>query len=263
MTRLRSLIPRTTFLLAGIALAVLIASGFMWYGAGHASRPPFLPVEHRVCGQPVTLRAEDYNRWGSTRSQGLALARLDFCDPVRLVWRDGQQEVWFWLKIQVVGQVFPYAGWGFPWQDVETPFPADDREPRNPWWNPRSAVHIVANEIGYPGGDGSVCPINESEQRGLNLFFYREDGFQLPVGTTYAGWVCVYFDNWKSLPDSFTMTILPDRARIVQWVDKHFVVNNAGDTSTPEIPALSEEGLCDYARRTHPESIQSGGACSG
>jgi hypothetical protein len=263
MTRLRFILPRTTFLLAGIALAALIASGFMWYGAGHASKPPFQPSRHRVCDQPVPLRAEDYNRWGSTREEGLELAQLDFCDPVRVEWRDGRQEVWFWFEIKVTGQVFPYAGWGYPWNDVETPFPADNREPRNPWWTPRNGLHIRANQIGYTGGDGAVCPLNETLKRGLNLFFYRDEGFQLPVGTTYAGWVCVYFDGWNSLPDAFTLTVLPERARIVQWVDKLFVLGHPENYDEPELSTISEDTFCAYARATHPDSIQAGGACDG
>jgi hypothetical protein len=261
MTRLRHLLPRTTFLLAGITLAALIANGFLWYAAGKAPQPPLRVVQHRACGQPVMLRGEDYVRWGSTRGQGVDLALLDFCDPVRVRWSGGQQEVWFWLEATVTGQVFPYAGWGYPWQDVETPFPGDNREPRNPWWAPLASLRAVSNQIGYAGGDGLVCPFKETNGRGLNLFFYREEGFQLPVGTTHSGWVCVYFDNRNSLPNAFTVNILPDRARITQWVDKLIVVRDEGLYDEPAIPAIPYDQLCDFARRTHPDTIRPGGAC--
>jgi len=261
MTRLRRLLPRTTFFLAGIALAALIANGFLWYGAGQAPLPPLKAVQHHTCGEPVMLRAEDYTRWGSTRTQGLDLALLDFCDSVRVVSSANEQEVWFWLQAKVVGQVFPYAGWGYPWQDVETPFPGDNLEPRNPWWAPLPSLHAISNQLGYPGGDGYVCPFKETNTRGLNLFFYREEGFQLPVGTTHSGWVCIYFDNWKSLPDAFTVSIQPDLARITQWVDKLFVVRDQGLYDEPAMTMIPYDSLCDFARRTHPDTIRPGGVC--
>jgi hypothetical protein len=258
---IRKHLVQFSFLLAGIALAAIIITGFLWYGAGQEPAPPFQPAHHQTCGEPVALRTEDYNRWGSTRGDGIEVARLDFCDPVRAMREDGQQEVWFWLSVEITGQVYPYAGWGYPWQDVETPFPADDREPRNPWWAPHSSIRAVANELGYTGGDGFPCPLDQATARGLDLFFYRDSGFQLPVGTTHSGWVCIYFDNGHSLPDSLTLAIQPDRARVTQWVDKLFVVRDQELYGIPAMPVATEDALCDFARRTHPDSIQPGGGC--
>lgn len=257
MSRLRPHIPRLTFLLGGLALAALVANAFLWYGAAQAPDVPFLPVQHRACGQPVSLRAEDYNLWGeSRRGDDIELALLDFCDPVRVLREDGKKELWFWMSVETTGQVFPYVGWGYPWSDVETPFPADDREPRNPWWAPRTGIRAYPAELGYAGGDGYACPHNEVEARGVDLFFYREEGFQLPVGARHAGWVCLYFDDGNSLPDALTVTVRPDRARITQWVDRFYVVQNAINYDEAAIPAISGHQLCDYARRTHPDSVQ-------
>lgn len=251
---------RFAFLLAGVALAALVITVFLWVGAAQAPEPPFQPVLHQECGQPVALRAEDYNLWGSTRHD-IELARLDFCDPVRVLRADGRLEVWFWLEVAVTGQVFPYAGWGFPWQDVATPFPADDREPRNPWWEPRSSLRAVPNELGYTGGDGVVCPLAEAQQRGLDLFFYREGGFQLPVGVTHRGWVCLYFDNGQSVPDAFTVTVRPERARITQWVDKLLVATDRGLHDVPAMPFIEAHDLCAHARQTHPATVRPGERC--
>lgn len=248
------------FLLAGIALAALIVQGFLWYGAAQAPEAPFLPVLHQACGEPVSLRAEDYNLWGSTRHD-IELARLDFCDPVRVRRDDGRLEVWFWLEVTVTGQVFPYAGWGYPWDDVETPFPADIREPRNPWWEPRTSVRGLSNDGEYLGGEGYTCPVNDTRYRGLDLFFAPDQGFQLPVGATHSGWVCLYFDGGSSLPDAFTVSVRPERARITQWVDKLFVVQDAGLYDVPAMPFIEAYAFCDYARRAHPDTIRPGEAC--
>lgn len=257
----RTLFPRLTFLLAGVALATALITGFLLYGAAQAPEARFVPAVHRECGQPVVLRAEDYNRWGGTRGDGVALARIDFCDPVFVIRSDDRREVWFWMSVEITGQVFPYAGWGYPWADVETPFPGDFREPRNPWWAPRTALRAVSNQTGYTGGDGAVCPHLDMASRGLDLFFYREKGFQLPVGATHSGWVCLYFDNGRSVPDAFTVNVQPDRARITQWVDRLYVVRDDGLHDVPPMPAIDDGALCDHARRTHPDTVQAGGAC--
>jgi hypothetical protein len=260
---IRRYLPRFSFLLAGLALAALIANGFLWYGAAQAPHAPFLAAVHKQCGQPVALRAEDYDRWGSTRpGDDIELARLDFCDPVRLRRNDGRQEVWFWLEIEVTGQVFPYAGWGYPWQDVQTPFPADSREPRNPWWKPNSSLRGIPGGLNYTGGDGYPCPHSEAVARGVDLFFFREEGFQLPVGTHHSGWVCMYFDNGDSLPDAFIVSVQPDRARITQWVDRLYVVRNTGVSDQPAIPVVVEGAWCDFVRQARPASIHADGPCA-
>jgi len=253
--------PRLTFLLAGVALATAIITGFLLYGAAQTPEGRFAPAVHRACGEPVTLRAEDYNRWGGTRGDGIALARIDFCDPVSVIRSDDRREVWFWMSVEVTGQVFPYAGWGYPWADVDTPFPGDFREPRNPWWAPRTALRAVPNQSFYTGGDGAVCPHLDMAGRGIDLFFYREDGFQLPAGATHSGWVCLYFDNGNSVPDAFTVSVQPDRARITQWVDRPYAVRDDGLHDGPPMPTIDDAALCDYARRTHPDTIQAGGVC--
>jgi hypothetical protein len=257
----RSIASRVTFLLAGVALAVALVSGFLLYGASQTPKGRFAMARHRECGQPVTLRAEDYNRWGGTRDDGIALAQIDFCDPVAVVRSDSRHEVWFWMEVEVTGQVFPFAGWGYPWDDIETPFPGDFREPRNPWWAPLSALRAVPNQTGYTGGDGYVCPHHDMVGRGLDLFFYREEGFQLPVGATHSGWVCLYFDNGNTLPDAFTVSIRPDRARIIQWVDRLFVVRDEGLHDESPMPSIDDGALCEHAHRTHSDTVQAGGAC--
>ncbi|MBN1681228.1 MAG: hypothetical protein JW966_13155 [Anaerolineae bacterium] len=258
----RQRVFRLTFILAGIALASLIINVFLWYGASRPNDPPFLPVSHRRCGEPVALRAEDYNWLGGSRpGDDMEIARLDFCDPVRVKRRDGTERVWFWLEVEATGQVFPYAGWGFPWVDAVTPFPADFRESRNPWWTPRTAIRAVPNQLGYPGADGGSCPQDETLARGVDLFFYREEGFQLPVGMTHSGWVCLYFDPAYGLPDAFTVTISPDRARITQWVDRLYVIRDSPTAPGPPIPDIPERTFCDFVRETHPDSIRAGEAC--
>ncbi|HEX3050799.1 MAG TPA: hypothetical protein VHP83_09115 [Aggregatilineaceae bacterium] len=257
--RFLSYLSRFSFLLAGLALAALLINGLMWYGADQPANVPYVPAHHTTCGQPVEMRAEDYDLWGSTRpGHDLPLALVDFCDPIQLTRADGQTEIWFWLSVEVVGQVFPLTGWGYPWVDMETPAAADYREPRNPWWNERASIRAIPDEIGYLGGDGYACPFEEMTQRGLDLFFYRPEGFQLPVGTRREGWVCIYFDGGRTLPSTLIVSIQPDRARITQWVDKFMVTS--GDPSA--IPTLPEDQLCDFARRTHPATIQTSGVCS-
>jgi len=257
----RKILPRLSFLLAGTALAVLIINGFLWYAAAQAPDPPYRPVQHRTCGQPVTMLAEDYNRWGGTRGEGIELARLDFCNPALMTRDDGRLEVWFWLEVEVTGQVFPYTGWGYAWLDVETPFPADYREPRNPWWTSRTGLRVLPNELSYQGGEGYACPHPEVISRGLTLFFYNEAGFQLPVGTRHSGWVCVFFDSGNTVPDSFTVSIQPDRARIIQWVDRVFATRRTPDVDIAPIPTIREADLCEFARLSHPETIRPGEAC--
>jgi hypothetical protein len=253
---------RFSFLLAGVALAVVIAELFLWYGARQAPDPVFLPAVHVSCGQPVSLRVEDYELWGGTRwGDDLELARIDFCDAVQVVANDGQREVWFWLEVEVVNQVFPYAGWGFYWVDVNTPFPADDREPRNPWWSARNALRGYPNEIGYTGGQGVLCPHQDTTAWGLDLFFYDQEGFQLPVGMKHAGWVCMYFDLGQSIPDAFTVTVRPDRARITQWVDKLFVTQNDGRYPAAPLSLIYENELCFFAQTARPESVRPGELC--
>ena len=260
---MRRLMGRFSFLLAGIALSAAVGSGFMWYAAGQHGDPPYVPSHHKYCGEPVALRAEDYNLWGSTRSDsGVELALIDICDPVQVQRADGLKEVWFWMEVEVTGQVFPYAGWGYYWVDVETPFPADPREPRNPWWTPRTGLQVYPNELGYTGGRGYHCIHDQARARGLDLFFYLEDGFQLPVNTTHSGWVCVYFDGGRTLPNAFTVTVQPDRARIVQWVDKLITLGGYDVDEISIAPLVQENELCDYARFTHPETIQLDGPCN-
>lgn len=256
------IVPRLSFLLAGLALAVLLAAAFLIYSAAQRPVAPLLPVHHLTCGEPVTMRAENYNWLGGTRRDNdVELARLDFCDPVHVIREDGRHEIWFWMSVEITGQVFPYASWGYPWVDVETPFPADFRERRNPWWQPRTAIRALPAETTYLGGDGVACPVHETNARGLNTFFYREEGFQLPLGTTHSGWVCLYFDNGRSVPQAFTVIVQPDRARITQWVDRFYVTDNAEVYGQPPIPTIREDALCAYARWFHPETIQPGGAC--
>jgi hypothetical protein len=261
---IRHLFARLTFLLAGIALALLIANGFLWYGAAQSPDAPFVPVLHERCGEPVVLRAETYNRLGGTRpGDDIEIARIDFCDPVRLVREDGVEEVWFWLEVESTGQTFPLTGWGYPWSDVERPFPNDAREPRNPWWNPRNSIRAVPTTLDYLGGDGYACALPEIVDRGVDLFFAREEGFQLPVGSRHAGWVCLYFIPDFGLPEAFTVTLQPDRARITQWVDKLFVVRDSGLYDVPAMPVIQAARFCDFARRTHPASIRAGEVCEG
>ncbi|NDJ79384.1 MAG: hypothetical protein GYB65_24300 [Chloroflexi bacterium] len=262
-TRLPEPVRRFSFLLAGIALAGLIIQGFLWYGAAQAPNAPFVPNIHQACGEPVALRAEDYNRWGGTRpGDDMEVARVDFCDPALLLRADGGYEVWVWMAVEVTGQVFPYAGWGFPWSDVETPFPADRREARNPWWSMRSGLTAIPNGPPYQAGDGFHCPHNEARQRGVDLFYFRDEGFQLPVGTTHSGWVCLYFDNYQTVPDAFTLSIQPDRARITQWVDKLLVVRDTGWYPPPALPAVGESDWCDYLARTQPGTLRAGEVCA-
>ena len=256
------IVPRISFLLVGLALAALGATAFLIYASAQGPEAPILPIQHITCGEPVSLRVEDYNWLGGTRREGsIELARLDFCDPVHVNRADGSHEIWFWMSAEVVGQAYPYANWGYPWVDVETPFPADFREPRNAWWQPRSAIRALPVATTYLGGDGVTCPVEEANTRGLNTFFYREDGFQLPVGTTHSGWVCLYFDGGASIPEAFTVTIQPDRARVTQWVDRFYVTGENQPYEQPPIPSISEDALCAYARWVHPETVQPGGPC--
>lgn len=256
------IVPRVSFLLAGLALAMLLAATFLFYGAAQPADAPLLPVHHTTCGEPVPLRVEGYNWLGGTRrGDDIELARLDFCDPVHVVRADGRHEIWFWMSVEATGQAYSYAIWGYPWNDVATPFPADFRERHNPWWQPRSAIRALPAETTYLGGDGVACPVHEANARGLNTFFYRDEGFQLPVGTAHSGWVCLYFDGGQSVPSAFTVVVQPDRARVTQWVDRFYVTDEQGTYDLPPIPSISEDALCAYARWFHPDTVQPGGPC--
>lgn len=253
--------PRITFLFAGAALAALVINGFLWLGAAQSPPTPYHAILHRACGEPVMMRAEDYNLLGGTRDD-LDLARLDFCDPVRLVRDDGREELWFWLDVESIGQVYPYTSYGFAWNDIVTPFPADSREPRNAWWLPITSLSALGNDLGDRHGGGTACPLDEAQQRGVDLFFYREEGFQLPPGIHHSGWVCVTFET-LTLPDVFTVTIQPQRARLTQWVDKVFMVRQRAGYDEPPVPVIAQEDWCDFARRTHPASVLGDGGCGG
>ena len=256
------IMTRLPFLLVGVALAALGATAFLLYASAQGPQAPVLPAQHITCGEPVSLRVEDYSLLGGTRGEeDIELARLDFCDPVHVTRDDGSHEIWFWMSAEITEQMYPYASWGYPWVDVETPFPADFREPRDAWWQPRSTIRAIPAETTYLGGDGVACPVEATNARGLRTFFHREDGFQLPVGTTHSGWVCLYFDGGQSVPNAFTVTVRPDRARVTQWVDRFYVTTEDGSYSQPPIPSISGDALCAYATFFHPDTVQPDGPC--
>lgn len=250
---------RFTFLLSGLVLAVIVANGFLMYGAAHPPTVITRAVQHERCGEPAIMRAEDYELLGSLRGD-IEVARFDFCDPVQVLRRDGTLEFWVWMSIETTAPVFSLSGWGRPWVDVETPFPADSREPANPFWRARDSIRGIPGGFDYLGGEGLPCLHGEARRWGVDLLYFEEEGFQVPVGERHTGWLCLYFDNGNSIPPLFTLTTHPYRGRITQWVDKLFETRESGFPAE-RVPLIQEETFCQHVAETHVTTIQPDGHC--
>lgn len=268
---------KLSFLLAGVFVAALIVGVFLLAGTLEPKYEPFGPNQHTTCGQPVTMRAEGYNLLGGTRygrdaddpGDDIPLANVDLCDPFLEILPSGEERLWFWLEVEVIGQVFPYAAWGLPWEDVMRGNPADERNPIDPIWTPESVYGLAHHD--YTGSEwrgrrAEVC--SDWDESGLKQFFNSEHGFTVPVGTTQAGWVCLTFstpEHPHRMPEALSVTTSPRRARITRWVDALIWIHVAPDTEEGghEIQAAVQgrEARCRYAEARRPGSILPGGAC--
>lgn len=266
---------RLSFVLAGLLLAALIFGGILLAGILTPKYEPFAANRHTTCGQPVTMRAEGYNLLGGTRygrdaddpGDDVPLANIDLCDPFVEVQPDGQERLWFWFSVEVIGQVFPYAAWGLPWEDLGRINPADERNPIDPIWTPESIWGVADARVGggyWAGRQATVC--DDWDRSGLLQFFNAERGFSIPYGTTRAGWVCLTFSNEERpipLPDTLVVTSHPRRARLTRWADALVRVRQEPGINAPfALPAVhTPQELCQHAAAVRPGSVVPGGPC--
>jgi hypothetical protein len=264
-----------SFILAGVFLAALILGVILLIGILSPKYDPFGANHHTTCGQPATLRAEGYNILGGTRygrgpddpGDDFPLANLDFCDPFVEITAEGEERLWFWFEVDVIGQVFPYAAWGLPWEDLGRINPADDRNPIDPIWSPESVwgLSSASTDSAYwAGRQAHVC--DDWDRSGLVQFFNTRYGYTIPYGTTRAGWVCLTFDGDAQpipLPEKIVVTSRPQRARLTRWVDAEFRVRTEPGFEAPFAldTVESHAELCTYAEASRPGSLIPGGPC--
>jgi len=271
------MLRKTSFLLAGLFLAALILGGILLIGILTPKYDPFGSNQHTTCGEPGAMRAEGYNLLGGTRygrdaddtGDDFPLALLDFCTPIIEQRPDGEERLWFWLEIEVIGQVFPYAAWGLPWEDLGRLNPADERNPVDPIWTPNAVWGIAdAAHSGstWAGRQARVC--DDWDTSGLTQFFNTANGFTIPYGTTQAGWVCLTYSDenqTRPLPAAMVITTRPIRARLTRWGDAWIRIRpDPGYEDQVVVPptASSPAELCAEAARLQPGSTLPDGPCA-
>ena len=271
------MVRKTSFVLAGLFLAAVILGVILLVGIFTPKYAPYGTNRHVACGEPAAMRAEGYNLLGGTRygrdaddpGNDVTLALLDFCTPMVQRFSGGEERLWFWFEVEVVGQVFPYTAWGLPWEDIARINPADDRNPVDPIWAP-AAVWAVADpghsSSTWAGRQAHVCP--DFDTSGLVQFFNATEGYTIPYGTTKAGWVCLTFsDNQyaRPLPAAVIITSRPSRARLTRWVDDwERVYADPGFEDQVEAPPVvtTAAELCAEAARLQPGSVLPDGPCA-
>lgn len=266
---------KASFFLSGIFLAALLLGLVLLIGILSPKYDPFSANHHTVCGEPVAIRAEGYNILGGTRygrgpddpGDDYPLALLDFCDPFVEVTTDGEERLWFWFEVEVIGQVFPYAAWGLPWEDLARINPADNRNPIDPIWTPESVWGVSDAGPGsdyWAGRQAYVC--NDWDQSGIMQFFNAEYGYTIPYGTTRAGWICLTFSNDAgnlALPERMIVTSRPQRARLTRWADAQIRVRTEPGIDAPFALDSAETTAerCAIAETSRPGSLIPGGPC--
>ncbi len=271
------MMAKISFVLGGLVLAVLIVGLILLAGILTPKYDPIGVEHHTTCGEPKTMRAEGYNILGGTRygrgpddiGSDVPLANIDVCDPFVEVRDDGEERLWFWFQVEVIGQVFPYAAWGLPWEDLSRINPADSRNPTDPIWTPESIWGVPdsahAGAI-WAGREAHVC--DDWDSSGLEQFFNADRGYTIPYGTTRAGWVCLTFSdetNTRPLPDAMTVTSRPGRARLTRWVDAWIRIRaDAGFEDQVELPDIvaGPAGVCAHAEAVRPGSTLPDGPCN-
>lgn len=266
---------KASFILAGVFLAALILGGILLVGILTPKYDPYFATRHITCGEPATMRAEGYNILGGTHygrgpddpGDDIPLANVDLCDPFVEVQPDGGERLWFWFQVEVIGQVFPYAAWGLPWEDLGRLNPASDRNPIDPIWSPESVWGEPDTRHAGPmwaGQQAHTCW--NIDETGIVSFFSAEHGFTIPYGTTRSGWVCLTFsdaDHPRPLPNTVIVTTRPARARLTRWVDAEIRVHpDTGAEGASALPILrTPQDVCLLAEARRPGSIIPGGPC--
>ncbi len=269
------MMKKASFFLGGIFLAALLLGLMLLIGILSPKYEPFGANRHTTCGEPAAMRAEGYNILGGTRygrgpddsGDDFPLALLDFCDPIVEQRPDGDERLWFWFEVEVIGQVFPYAAWGLPWEDLARINPADSRNPIDPIWTPESiwgTSNASAGSAYWAGREAHVC--SDWDQSGITQFFNAQYGYSIPYGTTRAGWVCLTFSTEAGdldLPELLVVTSRPQRARLTRWVDAEFRVRTEPGLDAPIALDTVETAAerCAYAEAQRPGSVIPGGPC--
>ena len=198
---------------------------------------------------------------------GVFLAAL-IGGAILMITPDGEQRLWFWFAVEVIGQVFPYAAWGLPWEDLGRINPADDRNPIDPIWTPESVWGTTDRGGYWAGRQAHVC--EDWDQSGLVQFFNAQYGYTIPYGTARSGWICLTFSTEEDdakvlipLPEVVVVTSRPQRARLTRWVDAAIRVRSGPDVEAPwALETVTTHGaLCQHAADHRPGSTVPGGPC--
>jgi hypothetical protein len=270
------MLRKTSFVLAGLFLAAVILGGILLVGILTPKYEPFGANRHVVCGEPAAMRAEGYNLLGGTRygrgaddsGDDFPLALLDFCSPIVEERPDGEERLWFWFEVDVVGQVFPYTAWGLPWEDIARINPADSRNPVDPIWTPEAVWGIpdpAHTGATWAGRQAHVC--TDFDESGLVQFFNALNGYTIPYGTTKSGWVCLTYsddEHARPLPGAMIITSRPTRARLTRWVDAWQRIHaDSGFEGQVEVPPVvtSPAELCAEADHLQPGTVLPDGPC--